>query len=94
MTPMRLTRLLLPAMKEAGQGHVINIASIEALYPYPSAPAYSATKWGLRGWSKALFAVSEMMEAFVLTPGISRVHWSKDHMLLQDLLVDMVRTTC
>lgn len=36
---------------------MVNIASIEALYPYPSAPAYSATKWGLRGWSKALFAV-------------------------------------
>ncbi|EIE18472.1 oxidoreductase [Coccomyxa subellipsoidea C-169] len=56
MAPMRLTRMLLPPMKEAGQGHVVNIASIEALYPYPSAPAYSATKWGLRGWSKALFA--------------------------------------
>jgi NAD(P)-dependent dehydrogenase (short-subunit alcohol dehydrogenase family) len=62
MTPMRLTRLVLPGMKQRGEGHVVNIASIEALYPYPSAPAYSATKWGLRGWSKALFAVRASMD--------------------------------
>jgi NADP-dependent 3-hydroxy acid dehydrogenase YdfG len=34
--PMRLTRFLVPGMKEAGEGHIINVASIEALYPYPS----------------------------------------------------------
>ena len=36
MAPMRLTRFLVPTMKEAGEGYIINIASIEALYPYPS----------------------------------------------------------
>ena len=36
MAPMRLTRFIVPTMKEAGEGHIINIASIEALYPYPS----------------------------------------------------------
>ena len=36
MAPMRLTRFLVPTMKEAGEGYIVNIASIEALYPYPS----------------------------------------------------------
>ena len=40
----------------AGDGYIITIASIEALSPYPSAPAYSASKWGLRGWNKAVYA--------------------------------------
>ena len=40
----------------AGEGYIITIASIEALSPYPSAPAYSASKWGLRGWTKAVYA--------------------------------------
>jgi hypothetical protein len=48
---MKLVRFLGPKMKEKEEGYIINIASIEALYPYPSAPHYSATKWGLRGWS-------------------------------------------
>lgn len=74
MAPMRLTRMLLNPMKDSGEGHVVNIASIEALYPYPSAPAYSATKWGLRGWSKALFAALKSDNIKVLTVNPAQVN--------------------
>ena len=47
---------LWPCPLHAGDGYIITIASIEALSPYPSAPAYSASKWGLRGWNKAVYA--------------------------------------
>lgn len=44
-------------MKEKGAGWIPNIASIESTTPYPSAPAYATSKWGLRGWSKSCFMV-------------------------------------
>ena len=47
-------------MKDKGQGWILNIASIESTTPYPSAPAYATSKWGLRGWSKSCFIVSSL----------------------------------
>ena len=41
---MRLTRALLPAMVERNSGHVVNIGSIAATYPYPGGNVYGATK--------------------------------------------------
>ncbi|KAK9806568.1 hypothetical protein WJX73_002633 [Symbiochloris irregularis] len=51
LAPMRLTRALCPAMREAGQGWVINICSAAGLVPSPTNGAYCSSKWGLRGWS-------------------------------------------
>lgn len=39
-----MTRLLLPGMVERKQGHVINIGSVAATWPYPGGNAYGATK--------------------------------------------------
>ena len=41
---MRLTHALLPAMLERNTGHVVNISSTAALYPYPGGNVYGATK--------------------------------------------------
>jgi len=41
---MRLTRALLPAMVERNSGHVVNVGSIAASYPYPGGNVYGATK--------------------------------------------------
>eukprot|EP00048_Salpingoeca_helianthica_P017549 m.237808 g.237808 ORF g.237808 m.237808 type:complete len:245 (-) comp21401_c0_seq1:57-791(-) len=49
--PMRLTRLLAPAMVMAGHGVIINMGSIAAIESMKSSNAYAATKFGLRGWS-------------------------------------------
>ncbi|KAK9803537.1 hypothetical protein WJX73_005670 [Symbiochloris irregularis] len=48
---MRLVRLLCPAMKDAGEGWVININSSNGLKPSPATAAYCTSKWGMRGWS-------------------------------------------
>ncbi len=53
VAPMALTRDLLPALK-AGQGRVANIGSVFGDIAYPFFAAYSATKFGLRGFSDAL----------------------------------------
>lgn len=41
---MRLTRAVLPAMVARDQGHIVNISSTAATYPYPGGNVYGATK--------------------------------------------------
>ncbi|MEA5415241.1 SDR family oxidoreductase [Synechococcus sp. BA-132 BA5] len=43
-----------PAMKAAGGGAIINIASTAALFGYPQRTAYAASKWALIGMTKTL----------------------------------------
>lgn len=43
---------VIPDMREAGKGSIVNIASASALIPMPMISAYSSSKWGLRGLSK------------------------------------------
>lgn len=39
-----LTRALLPGMVERDRGHVVNLSSVAATYPYPGGHVYGATK--------------------------------------------------
>ena len=53
------TREVVPVMKQQNEasgfgGHIINIASIAGLVGNPTMEAYNASKFGLRGFSKAL----------------------------------------
>lgn len=51
-----LTRLIVPLMKENEKiCHIVNISSIAGLIGNPQLSAYNATKYGLRGFSDALF---------------------------------------
>jgi short-subunit dehydrogenase len=53
IAPILLTRDLLPALR-AAQGRVANIGSVFGDIAYPYFSAYSAAKFGLRGFSDAL----------------------------------------
>lgn len=50
------TRLFLPQMVERKEGHVVNVASLSALVVLPGHIAYTTTKYGLAGFSEALWA--------------------------------------
>jgi short-subunit dehydrogenase len=52
--PVVLTRLALPHIRKAGGGAIVNVASIAGQVPLPGEATYSATKFGLRGFSYAL----------------------------------------
>lgn len=52
--PMHCIRECVPAMKAAGRGHIVNIASIAGLVGYPGASGYNATKFALRGLTESL----------------------------------------
>jgi short-subunit dehydrogenase len=50
----RLTRRVLPAMKQNGIGHIFNICSVASLRAYPNGGAYSISKYALLGFSDNL----------------------------------------
>jgi short-subunit dehydrogenase len=49
-----LTRMILPGMINAGNGHVFNICSIASVNAYSNGGAYSISKFALYGFSKNL----------------------------------------
>ncbi|MGE0420432.1 MAG: SDR family NAD(P)-dependent oxidoreductase [Acetobacteraceae bacterium] len=49
-------KAVVPAMEKAGGGSIVNISSVAGLRGSPGAIAYSATKWALRGMTKAAAA--------------------------------------
>jgi NAD(P)-dependent dehydrogenase (short-subunit alcohol dehydrogenase family) len=52
--PMAVTRAVLPAMRAAGRGRVINISSISGRVGFPALGMYAATKHAIEGFSEAL----------------------------------------
>src|SRR6202012_16339 len=46
-------KLVVPLMERSGGGSIVNISSVAGLRGSPGAIAYSATKWALRGMTKA-----------------------------------------
>jgi 3alpha(or 20beta)-hydroxysteroid dehydrogenase len=47
------TKAVTPALRAAGGGSVVNVTSIEALGGMNSVGAYTASKWGARGFTKS-----------------------------------------
>ena len=54
LAPAALTSLLLPLLERAAPSRVVNVGSMFGDIAFPLFAAYSATKFGLRGWSEAL----------------------------------------
>jgi NAD(P)-dependent dehydrogenase (short-subunit alcohol dehydrogenase family) len=74
--PMLLAKLLLPHMIEKGEGAVINIGSVSGKTGEANGAAYSASKFGLIGFTQSLFEevreygikVAVILPGFVDTP--------------------------
>lgn len=54
LAPILLTKTVLPWLKQAGAGKIVNIGSAFGGIGYPGFSGYSASKFGLRGFSQAL----------------------------------------
>lgn len=70
--------VVIPYFKDQKKGQLINNISLGAFVPNPFAASYSASKFGLRGFSEALryelheyqdIHVSDLFPAFIDTPG-------------------------
>ena len=76
----RLTRAVLPGMRERGFGRVVNIGSIHSLVASPYKSAYVAAKHGLVGFSKVLaletagddITINTLCPSYVKTPLVDR----------------------
>lgn len=53
-SPIILTRIALPYLREAGEGAIINVGSLAGRVVYPGASVYSASKSGLRLFTHGL----------------------------------------
>jgi short-subunit dehydrogenase len=47
-------RAFLPALRRAPRGHIVNVSSMIALFAGPLQTTYTASKWAILGFSKAL----------------------------------------
>jgi NAD(P)-dependent dehydrogenase (short-subunit alcohol dehydrogenase family) len=72
--PMNVTRAFLPAMRKQRSGKIISISSTAGLVGYEFCTAYSASKFGLDGWTEALQAeVSQFgIQTMIVNPGSFR----------------------
>lgn len=76
----RLTRAVLPGMRERGYGRIVNIGSIHALVASPYKSAYVAAKHGLVGFSKVIaletadtdITINTICPSYVKTPLVDR----------------------
>ena len=76
----RLTRAVLPGMRERGFGRVVNIGSIHSLVASPFKSAYVAAKHGLLGFSKVIaletsdadITVNTICPTYVKTPLVDK----------------------
>ena len=53
---VRGTRLVLPAMRARGRGHLVTVASLASYIGPPGEATYAATKHAVHGWTKAVRA--------------------------------------
>jgi NAD(P)-dependent dehydrogenase (short-subunit alcohol dehydrogenase family) len=51
--PINVTRAFLPLMRKQRHGKIISISSTAGLVGYEFSTAYSASKFGLDGWTEA-----------------------------------------
>ena len=76
----RLTRAVLPGMRERGYGRIVNIGSIHSLVASPYKSAYVAAKHGLVGFSKVMaletadtdITINTICPTYVKTPLVDK----------------------
>jgi NAD(P)-dependent dehydrogenase (short-subunit alcohol dehydrogenase family) len=98
--PMVLTKLLLPDMLGKGEGAVINIGSVSGRSGEANGSAYSASKFGLIGFTESLFdevrengiKVAVILPGFVDTPLIPpNRHLDRSKMIQAEDVAETVR---
>ncbi len=65
------SKAFLPALKESGEGHIVNVSSVFGLISVPSQSAYNAAKFAVRGFSDTLRMELEIERA---TVSVTTIH--------------------
>ena len=96
----RMTRALLPGMREEGYGRIINIGSIHSLVASPYKTAYTAAKHGLLGFSKVValetaetdITINTICPSYIRTPLVDAQidNQAKVHDLTAEEVIDNI----
>jgi short-subunit dehydrogenase len=78
LSPVALTKQVLPSMLQRGSGHIVAISSLLGKFAMPKRSAYAASKHALHGFFDALRAEVEARGVFVtlVCPGFVRTNAS------------------
>src|SRR5512138_2254162 len=73
-----VTRAVLPGMVERNRGHVVNVGSVAASYPYPGGNVYGATKAFVHQFTLNLRAdlLGTAVRATAIEPGMAETEFS------------------
>jgi len=83
--PMALVRLVLPHMRRAGSGRIINVSSVSGMMAMPTMSSYSASKFALEGAMESLWyelkpwniKVSVIQPGFIRSESFKNVYYSR-----------------
>jgi len=82
---MYTTHAALPHMRTGGGGHIVNISSVSGRGASPTSAGYSASKWGVGGFSEGLRQEVRLdrIRVTVIEPGVVATELT-DHITHQD----------
>jgi NADP-dependent 3-hydroxy acid dehydrogenase YdfG len=75
---VRMTRAILPGMVDRNRGHIINIGSVAASWPYPGSNTYGATKAFVQQFSRSLRSdvLGKHIRVTNIEPGLADTNFS------------------
>lgn len=98
--PARVTRALLPGMRERNYGRIVNTGSVHSLVASPFKSAYVSAKHGLLGFSKVIaleaadcdITINTICPAYVRTPLVDKqiVSQAREHGISEERVVDEI----
>ena len=83
---LSVTRAVLPMMRGAGKGRILNVSSILGRMTIPTGSAYTASKWAMEAWSETLryellrFGIGVTL----VEPGLIRTHFKDSTVFAED----------
>ena len=87
------TKAFLPHLKRAGEGHVVNISSVEGLVAVPTQSAYVLAKFAVKGFTESLRLEmdigGENIGATVVYPGGIKTNIARDGRVSESLLEEI-----
>lgn len=94
----RMSRAIVPSMKERKSGYIFNIASIAGLQAYPNGGSYGISKFAMIGMGKALrqelinfnIKVSNVMPGAVFTASWAGVDLPEDRFIKADDIASLI----
>jgi NAD(P)-dependent dehydrogenase (short-subunit alcohol dehydrogenase family) len=89
-----LTRAVLPAMRQQGSGHILNLTSIGGLTASAGFGPYCASKFALEGWSEALrMEVAPFgIKVTIVEPGAFRTAFAGSQNMRPQASIEAYRT--